>query len=198
MNNLIERILAAQYRSLLFPKDICGDAIFGFECNDGWGDLIQATLWLVQRRTPLSALDVEVTQVKEKFGQLRIYHRGGDESIGAAFEIAEVVSGSVCEMCGMPGGVISVDGWLQARCSQHSAAGKIARVKNVKNNDNYIASYVEAVDAILSFFGEGAVLWVQQDRTAFAGRRPCELLATEEGCQAIYLMLKRLEYGVGV
>lgn len=198
MNNLIERILAAQYRSLLFPKDICGDGIFGFECNDGWGDLIQATLWLVQRRTPLSALDVEVTQVKEKFGQLRIYHRGGDESIGAAFEIAEVVSGCVCEMCGMRGGVISVDGWLQARCSQHSAAGKIARVKNVKNNDNYIASYVEAVDAILSFFGEGAVLWVQQDRTAFAGRRPCELLATEEGCQAIYLMLKRLEYGVGV
>ncbi|WP_460091701.1 MbcA/ParS/Xre antitoxin family protein [Pseudomonas sp. S2_E02] len=198
MNNFIERLLAVQYRSLLFPKDFCGEAIFGFECNDGWGDLIQATLWLVQQRARMSPLDVKVTQVKEKFGQLRIYHRGGDESIGAAFDIAELVSGCVCEICGIQGEVISVDGWLQARCSQHSPAEKIARVKNVKNNDNYIASYVEAVDAILSFFGEGAVLWVQQHRTAFAGRRPCELLATEEGCQAIYLMLKRLEYGVGV
>lgn len=198
MNNFIERLLAAQYRSLLFPKDFCEEAIFGFECNDGWGDLIQATLWLVQRRAPLGALDVEVTQVKEKFGQLRIYHRGGDESIGAAFEIAEVVSGCVCEMCGMPGGVISVDGWLQARCGQHSGEEHKDRDGNLKSDENYIASYVEAVNLILSFFGEGAVLWVQQDRTAFAGRRPCELLATEEGCQAIYLMLKRLEYGVGV
>jgi hypothetical protein len=198
MNNFIERLLAAQYRSLLFPKNFCGEAIFGFECNDGWCDLIQATLWLVQQRARMSPLDVKVTQVKEKFGQLRIYHRGGDESIGAAFEIAELVSGCVCEICGMPGGLVSIDGWLWARCGPHSGPEQKDRVENHKSDDNYIASYVEAVDAILSFFGEGAVLWVQQERTAFAGRRPCELLATEEGCQAIYLMLKRLEYGVGV
>lgn len=198
MNNLIEKLLAAQYRSLLCPKDICGEAIFGFECNDGWGDLIQATLWLVQQRAKMSPLDVKVTQVKEKFGQLRIYHRGGDESIGAAFEIVELVSGCVCEICGMPGGLISIDGWLQTRCGHHSGPEQIAQDENVKSDENYIARYVEAINVILSFFGEGAVLWVQQDRTAFAGRRPCELLATEEGCQAIYLMLKRLEYGVGV
>lgn len=198
MNNFIERHLAAQYRALLFSKDFSEDAIFGFECNDGWADVIEATLWLVQQRAEVSALDVKVTQVKEKFGQLRIYHRGGDESIGAAFEIAELLSGSVCEMCGMPGGAICIDGWLQTRCGQHSGPGQIARDENLKSDENYIASYVEAVNLILSFFGEGAVLWVQQERTAFSGRRPCEMLATEEGCQAIYLMLKRLEYGVGV
>lgn len=198
MNNFTERLLAAQYRTLLFSKEFSEDAIFGFECNDGWADVIEATLWLVQRRARVSALDVKVTQVKEKFGQLRIYHRGGDESIGAAFEIAELVSGCVCEICGMPGGLISIDGWLRARCGQHSGPEQKDRVENFKSDENYIASYVEAVNLILSFFGEGAVHWVQQERTAFAGRRPCEMLATEEGCQAIYLLLKRLEYGVGV
>jgi hypothetical protein len=198
MNNFIERLLAAQYRTLLFPKDFSGEATFGFECNDGWADVIEATLWLVQQRAKVSALDVKVTQVKEKFGQLRIYHRGGDESIGAVFDIAELVSGCVCEMCGMPGGVISIEGWLQARCGQHSGPERIDRVENLKSDENYIASYVEAVNLILSFFGEGAVLWVKEERTAFAGRRPCEMLATQEGCQAIYLLLKRLEHGVGV
>jgi hypothetical protein len=198
MNNFIERLLAAQYRTLLFPKDFSGEATFGFECNDGWADVIEATLWLVQQRAKVSALDVKVTQAKAKFGQLRIYHSGGDESIGAAFDIAELVSGSVCEMCGMPGGVISVEGWLQARCGQHSGPEQIDRVENLESDKNHIASYVDAVDLILSFFGAGAVLWVQEERTAFAGRRSCEMLATEEGCQAIYLMLKRLEHGVGV
>lgn len=198
MNNFIERLLAAQYRTLLFPKDFSGEATFGFECNDGWADVIEATLWLVQQRAKVSALDVQVTQVKEKFGQLRIYHRGGDESIGAAFDIAELVSGCVCEICGMPGGLISIDGWLQARCGQHSGPEQKDRVENLESDENYIASYVEAVNLILSFFGEGAVLWAQQERTAFAGRRPREMLATEEGCQAIYLLLKRIEYGVGV
>lgn len=198
MNNFIERLLAAQYRTLLFPKDISEDAIFGFECNDGWADVIEATLCLVQQRAGASGLDLKVTQAKEKFGQLRIYHRGGDESIGAAFDIAELVSGCVCEICGMPGVLISIDGWLQARCGQHSGPEQKDRVESVKSDENYIASYVEAVNLILSFLGKGAVLWAQQERTAFAGRRPCEMLATEEGCHAIYLLLKRLEYGVSV
>lgn len=198
MNNFIERHLAAQYRTLLFPRDFYGEATFGFECNDGWADVIEATLWQVQQRAKVSALDVRITQAKEKFGQLRIYHSGGDESIDAAFDIAELVSGCVCEMCGMPGGVKSVGGWLQARCSQHSAPGQLVRVESPKSNENYIASYVEAVDMIWSFFGTGAVHWVQEEGIAFAGRKPCKMLATEEGSQAISLLLKRLEHGVGV
>ncbi|MHC8322447.1 MbcA/ParS/Xre antitoxin family protein [Pseudomonas sp. GB2N2] len=198
MNNFIEKLLAAQYRTLLFSKDFSEGAIFGFECNDGWADVIEATLSLVQQRARVSALEVKVSQVKDKFGQLRIYHRGGDESIGAAFDIAELVSRSVCELCGMPGEVISVEGWLQARCGQHSGPEPIDRAEDPKSDEDYIASYIEAVNLILSFFGEGAVFWVQEERTALAGRRPCEMLATQEGCQAIYLLLKRLEYGVGV
>ncbi|WP_160106550.1 MbcA/ParS/Xre antitoxin family protein [Pseudomonas izuensis] len=198
MNNFIERHLAAEYRALLFPHEFSGQATFGFECNDGWADLIEASLRLVQRRAELHALDVLVTQAKEKFGQLRIYHSGADEGIGSVFEIAQLASGYICELCGEPGKVASLEGWLVARCGKHSEPGHQHQIAPHLADENYIASYMRAVDSILAFFGTRAVLWVQEERTAFAGRRPSEMLATEEGCQAIYLMLKRLEHGVGV
>ncbi|WNZ85163.1 MbcA/ParS/Xre antitoxin family protein [Pseudomonas sp. P108] len=198
MNNFIERHLADQYRPLLFPQDFSEQATFGFECNDGWADLIEASLRLIRQRTERRALDVKVTQVKEKLGQLRIYHRGGDESIGAAFDIAELVSGCVCELCGKPGEVINLEGWLLARCGKHRERQHSHQIEPHNADEDFLASYTQAVDLILSFFGAGAVLWVQQERTVFGGRRPYEMLATEEGCRAIFTLLKRLEHGVGV
>lgn len=198
MNNFIESHLAADYRNLLFPPDFSGQAAFGFECNDGWANLIEATLRLLQQSAELRALEVKVMQAKEKFGQLRIYHRGGDDGIDSVFEIAHLASGYICELCGEPGKVASLEGWLVARCGKHSEPGHQHQIDPHLADENYIASYMQAVDSILVFFGARAVLWVQEERTAFAGRRPSEMLATEEGCQAIYLMLKRLEHGVGV
>ena len=198
MNNFIERHLAANYRNLLFPRDFSEQAAFGFECNDGWADLIEATLRLVQQRAELRTLDVKVTQAKEKFGQLRIYHSGSDEGIGSVFEIAQLTSGSICELCGKPGEVRSFEGWLLARCGSHSGKGYLDPIEVHIADEKYITSYTKAVDMISAFFGADAVRWVQDERTAFAGRRPLEMLATEEGCLAIFTFLKRLEHGVGV
>lgn len=198
MNNSIEMHFVTHYRSLLFPQGYCGQSTFGFECNDGWANLIEATLQLTRRHAELKALDVKVSQAKEKFGQLRIYHSGSDEDIGSVFEIAQLASGYICELCGNPGEVVSLEGWLVARCGKHSARGHLDPIDAHIADENYISSYTQAVDAILAFFGAGAVHWVQEERTAFAGRRPSEMLATEEGCQAIFTFLKRLEHGVGV
>lgn len=198
MNNFIERLLAAQYRTLLFPNDFCGEAIFGFECNDGWANLIEATLLLTRQHAEPKALDVKVTQAKEKFGQLRIYHSGSDESIGSVFEIAQLASGFICELCGKPGEVGSLEGWLVARCGNHSGKGHLDPIEVHIADEKFITSYTQAVDMILAFFGAGAVRWVQEERIAFAGRRPSEMLATEEGCQTIFTFLNRLEHGVGV
>jgi hypothetical protein len=198
MNNLIERFLADQYHTLLFSKDFSEGAIFDFECNDGWANLIEATLRLTQQHSELKALDVKVTQAKEKFGQLRIYHSGSDEDIGSVFEIAQLASGFICELCGNPGEVTSLKGWLLARCGRHSERGHAVPFVAHIADEKYITSYTQAVDMMLEFFGTGAVRWVQDERTAFAGRRPCEMLATEEGCQTIFTFLKCLEHGVGV
>lgn len=198
MNNSIEMHLVTHYRSLLFPQDYCGQSTFGFECNDGWANLIEATLRLTQQHAELKALDVKVTQAKEKFGQLRIYHSESDEVIGSVFEIAQLASSCICELCGKPGEVVSLEGWLVARCGKHTGRGHLDPIEAHIPDEKYITSYIQAVDTILAFFGAGAVRWVQEERTAFAGRRPSEMLATEEGCQTIFTFLKRLEHGVGV
>lgn len=198
MNNFIERRLATNHRTLLFQQDVSETEMFGFECLDGWSDLIEGGLLLIQRYAELRALDVNISQAKEKFGQLRIYQRGGDASVGMALEITELVSGCICELCSMPGEVMAFEGWLLARCEKHRGTQALEQIEPRIADPHYVASYARTVALILSFFGASAVHWVQQPSIASAGRRPYEMLNTSEGCEAVYTLLKRLEYGVGV
>jgi hypothetical protein len=84
---------------------------YGFECADGWFDLI----WkLCEELEPLVQMDenFEVVQVKEKFGGLRFYIARGDwrgdstidwDAVHKAINDAEHVSFVTCEYCGKPG-----------------------------------------------------------------------------------------------
>ncbi|MDI3358594.1 hypothetical protein MO767_30265, partial [Pseudomonas sp. UYIF39] len=42
----------------------------------------------------------QVLEVKEKFGGLRIYYRGGDDYVCGVFNLAEVMSVNICAICG--------------------------------------------------------------------------------------------------
>ncbi len=58
-------------------------------------------------------------QVKEKFGTLRFYYRGGDDYIGGLVSFAEQMSAVTCEVCGKPGSLTG-RGWVRTRCEEHS------------------------------------------------------------------------------
>lgn len=85
-------------------------------CGPGWSDLLHAMAARLAERD----LPVTFEQVKEKYGGLRAYHRGGDdltEEVVAAFE---VLAEGVCETCGAPGIVRRAPGGrLQAACASH-------------------------------------------------------------------------------
>jgi hypothetical protein len=198
MNNFNERRLAAKFGRLLFPANPSAQEVFGFECMDGWADLIEGSLRLIQRYTVLEKSDVKITQVKEKFGLLRIYQRGGGENVCQVLEICELVSGCVCELCGKAGKLITLDGWMLTRCDKHGERRQIARSETESADESYINSFVQSMEAILTFFEADAVRWVQKECIGLGRKRPFELLGDEEGCLAVYTLLKRLEYGVGV
>ena len=61
-----------------------------------------------------------VTQVKEKFGTLRVHLGSDDPRIHALVEFAEYHSGRVCEQCGAPGS-LRTDGWMRTLCDKHEA-----------------------------------------------------------------------------
>jgi hypothetical protein len=55
------------------------------------------------------------TQIKEKFGTLRVYSTGGDEFCSGVISMAQVMSSITCEECGMPGKVRR-GGWIITLC----------------------------------------------------------------------------------
>lgn len=57
-------------------------------------------------------------QVKEKFGTLRFYYRGGDEYCSGVISMAEAMTSSTCEECGDVGKSMS-DGWVRVLCNTH-------------------------------------------------------------------------------
>lgn len=70
------------------------------------------------RPVPNKVQRVVVEQVKEKFGTLRFYYRGGDEQVCGMVRMAEAMSGVTCEECGSPG-TTGGQGWITTLCSQH-------------------------------------------------------------------------------
>lgn len=91
---------------------------FGFECGDGWFDIIKD---LCERLDALNlSEEFEVNQVKEKFGGLRFYVSGVEESkseeVHSLIYEAEEKSFSVCENCGASGKTASKRDWLKTLC----------------------------------------------------------------------------------
>jgi hypothetical protein len=70
------------------------------------------------RTVPALVEQVIATQVKEKFGTLRFYYSGGDETISGMLYMAESMTEVTCEVCGAPG-KRNDSGWLSVRCEAH-------------------------------------------------------------------------------
>lgn len=88
---------------------------FGFECGNGWYDLIYRLCEDIKQLNPPA--DFEVVQVKEKFGGLRFYVNSGTEEIYNLISVAEEASLTICETCGAPSsGPEEIKGWIHTAC----------------------------------------------------------------------------------
>lgn len=92
----------------------------GFECSDGWFNLIDRLSFRIQagvgcegRPQPVAA------QVKEKLGGLRIYWREADDLVQTLTYLASDLSQVTCEVCGAPGEAVRLPGRLMLRCGAH-------------------------------------------------------------------------------
>jgi len=107
---------------------------WGFECGDGWFNIINQLCANIQHhidwknRNEEVVPQVTVDQVKEKFGSLRFYFTGGDDYIRGMATMAESMSGVTCEQCGNPGSTVG-RGWLTTLCEKH------AEERGIYNNE---------------------------------------------------------------
>jgi len=95
---------------------------WGFECGDGWFDLIyklceNITDYLKEHP---DVPQVKAVQVKEKWGGLRFYVDGGDSHISELIAKAEDESFNICESCGskdnVTTGTTRHSGWVRSIC----------------------------------------------------------------------------------
>jgi len=94
---------------------------FGFECDDGWKDII----WGLSRKIEKwnkSHPDqpVEAVQVKEKYGGLRFYVTHEPDEIAVFIDLAEKASYKVCEVTGEPGRLCRRGGWYKTLCAKEA------------------------------------------------------------------------------
>jgi len=76
---------------------------WGFACGDGWYQLIDLLSKLIVSYSGL----VQLKQVKEKFGQLRVYTNlinvARDAKVSGYLMMAEMLSATICDQCGLMG-----------------------------------------------------------------------------------------------
>lgn len=95
---------------------------WGFQCSDGWYNIIFTLCSLIQIHQKSQKPDykpVVVQQVKEKFGTLRFYYTGGDDTVLGMVAYAEAISGMTCEICGDRGTTDWKRSWVKTVCSKH-------------------------------------------------------------------------------
>ena len=88
--------------------------------SDGW------YLILLNLSIALELLDedIQVTQIKEKFGGLRFYIGPATERAHKLIEEAEELSMETCEECGEPGRSRSDLDWITTLCDMHHAKAR--------------------------------------------------------------------------
>jgi len=91
---------------------------FGFECGDGWYNIIDSLCANIQGyidQQEGKVRQIEATQVKEKFGTLRFYTNHIDDYVDGVISMAECMSARTCESCGNPGEA-NDSGWIITLC----------------------------------------------------------------------------------
>ena len=101
---------------------------WGFECGDGWFAPVYKMSKLLTQYRKDSGIDIQICQLKEKFGELRVYVDNGDAEVSRIIQEAESACDVTCETCGKPREVCCVEyGWCYALCDECFASLKANR-----------------------------------------------------------------------
>ena len=145
MKQELDDALCAKYPKIFADRhgDMRATAMcWGIETGDGWYRILDQLCaeiqnhinnrlsnleWTVKwnaehpddpRPVPEPVPQVVAEQVKEKYGTLRFYYRGGDDVVDGMVRMAEAMSGVTCDTCGAPG-ELGGQGWISTRCEAH-------------------------------------------------------------------------------
>jgi len=116
----LEEALYTKYPKLFRQKDLSMQQTcmcWGCSCGDGWYQILENLCSDIQKHLQANPeVTMEFSQIKEKYGGLRIYIDGGDDHIDGLIDMAEAISYKTCEECGSEQGSIRNRGWMKTLC----------------------------------------------------------------------------------
>ena len=96
------------------PRKTCmSPAHGGIAINSGWNALLRK---LCEDLVKVAGPEFKFAQIKEKFGQLRVYVEGGNAETNQLIDKAEEDSASICENCSSTENVTMEGSWIRALC----------------------------------------------------------------------------------
>jgi hypothetical protein len=123
-----------------FPK-MFANPYGGFAVGAGWWPIIESLCaniqshidwWNKNHKEHPVVEQVVVEQIKEKFGGLRFYYQGGDDTVRGMVRMAEAWADASCEECGAPG-KRRTGGWVRTLCDDHEAERQEMMKKRFEN-----------------------------------------------------------------
>ena len=127
MSPELDKELCSKYPNIMVERGLGAmqtAMCWGFEHDDGWYNILATAMKMIQsyidmrKRLGVEVEQVVFEQVKEKFGMLTIYYRGGDEFTSGVISMAGAMSRCTCEVCGSPG-YANKSGWIKTLCDKH-------------------------------------------------------------------------------
>lgn len=111
----------------------------GFDCQDGWFILLDELADRIrQYRDQCSeSEELEIIQIKQKMGALRIFIRGGNEIIQKLIKEAEDKSKLICELDGEPasGLCVCAPHWYRYLCNKCAALHDYMTIEDFHPNN---------------------------------------------------------------
>lgn len=99
------------------------------ECGDGWYDLIHMAAEEMINRSKKDNKEYKFSQIKEKFGGLRLYFAPYNEYLFGYLRALEDISYMICEVTGKKGKLRTkkivngeiINAWMQTLCDEEAA-----------------------------------------------------------------------------
>lgn len=114
----LHAVLHPELRSDLRPD-------FTLPVGSGWSVLVVDLLDALVALDAQAPGSVQVVQIKEKFGRLRVYLARSNRAASELIDAANRASASICEGCGCDSMIRNRGGWLTTMCD--SCFGPIPR-----------------------------------------------------------------------
>jgi len=113
---------------LVGTKSVSPFTDWGIECGIGWRSLLDDLLNTLEAQIgdepERDRPTCRITQIKQKFGTLRVYMSRATEEMHESIARAEVASAKICESCGWPGSLDRKKRYLRVECNDPECPGK--------------------------------------------------------------------------